>query len=285
MAGAAFVYFLRASHLMPILANRYVAGSDVQAALAATLKINRHGLLGCVTPIDRAETAEQIHRNAATCEQVIELISLGSVHANLSISLAQLGFHRDAFLANELAYKLATVVVNKGSFLWIDTDPAIDPKDNLETVVRLNRIPGFHGRIGLTVQADHYGVHSDISVALKEAIPVRLRERGMWGSARETIKGATKIRRNYLRSMGELSSSCSCAFFTNDLFLIERVLELQKQNPMRDFELQVFYGIRPPEAIVHAPSPARVIIPFGSDAQEYVGACCRQELKRIFTQT
>jgi hypothetical protein len=114
------------------------------------------------------------------------------LRATASISLPQLGFHWDPYLAIELMHSIVTYAVRKSSFVWLDVHPLVDAQSNLETVIRMNRIPGFGGHMGITLQANLFRTQSDIECAIEQGIPVRLRLQAPISNQRAALQGALR---------------------------------------------------------------------------------------------
>lgn len=282
LADRLLVYLLKGLGLLPYLTRKYVAGKDIQSGLTVSLRLNERGLGACLTLVQFPESAKDAQQIAKHYEHFLNLSSLAGLHANVSISLPQLGFNFDPFLANELALCLLSHVARNNSFLWLNIHESVSPKINLESAIRFNQVPGLRGHFGLTLQANVYSVQSELDAAISKGIPVRLRPQALVTDRQLRIGGVMNIRRSYLRCVEKLlQSALPCAFATTNVFLLHQTIQYLRNSAGRsDTEFQFPYRPELPEVILKVPSPVRIDLPVGSDTEAYVSQCLLERVRQ-----
>lgn len=274
LADKLLVYLLRGLGLLPYLTHKYVAGAHIESGLKVSIRLNEKGLRACLTLIQLPDSAKEAQEIAKQYEDFLNLSSLAGLHASIGVSLPQLGFHFDQFLANELALCLLTQAARNNSFVWVDVHELISPKSNLESATRLNRIPGLKGHLGLTLQADVYSVQAELDTAIYEALPVRLRSRAPSPAAdpQPRIRGGRNIRQSYMRCVEKLlQSAVPCSFATLDEQLLDQTIQYVKGSTRQsDLEFEFPYHSELAEAILKAPLPVTIEVPVGVDTDTFV---------------
>jgi proline dehydrogenase len=265
--------FLKASGLLRYKAERYVAGLDPDSAINRTRHLNEEGYLSCITLLKTARNEAGARANATVYQRVLDLVSSSELRASLSLSLSQFAFAFDHFLARELVRQIVIHAVRRDVLVWIDTSQGAAPELNLELARDLHRVPGIQGHVGITIDANLYRAGHDLSFALHERIPIRLRARG-WNTDRSSsLRGASQIRNNY-RRLTELllTSGIYCSLATRDSTLIKHAtgFVVDKHLPRNFFDFELPDGVNEPDPLMPGAWNIRYLVPFGQEYESYV---------------
>jgi proline dehydrogenase len=270
------IQILKTAGILKVKTNRYVAGRNSESVLRRARDLNEAGYLTCITYLKAARTEEDARDNVMVYQNVLDKVHNGGWRTSVCVSLSQLAFARNQFLAQELMRQLLIHAVRRDALIWIDTGPNVDTELTLKLANDLHRIPGAQGHVGITVQSDLFRASHDVTVALHEHIPVRLRAGGRSTDQASKLSGGSNRRNNYRRLAERLLTSGNyCCLATRHISLIRYVTEfVATKHLSRDlFEFEIPNGINPPSEIQPGPWQIRVLIPFGPESENYVAQC------------
>ena len=272
---------LRMSGILKHFTPRYVAGKDVDSAMARVLQVSHAGFLVCIAYLKNAKSESEARNNLGIFQRLLDLAYLSALHTSVNVSLSQLGYAVDRSLGEHLLSQLVAHAVRRDALVWLDLDAFVNVQSNLEVAIKINRIPTFLGCVGVTLQANLFRTKPDVDCAVAEKLPVKLHGCTSALSCPENgsrIKGTSRLRDQYRRlSEALLASGLYCSFATRDIPSIQEVLNATNASnpPLTSFELQFPDGF----AISHLLWPrhcrVRILIPFGPESSAYVAHCLR----------
>jgi proline dehydrogenase len=283
VARAALLYLSRqeglkdfATRFRPFkkLATRFVAGEDMEEAIAAIRELNARG---CTASFDHLN--ESVARVAEAEEEVREYLRVlariddTGIRSNVSIKLTQFGLDIDA----ELAYRNARTVVaeaaRRGNFVRIDMEGSNVTQVTLDIFKRLRAEFGLND-VGIVVQAYLRRTAADVKELLK--IPARIRLcKGAYNEPPEVaFPDKADVDQNYIRLMKQLlSSGIYHGIATHDPRMIEATIKhMQREGLSKDaFEFQMLYGVRRDlqDQLVRDGYRMRVYVPYGKHWYPY----------------
>lgn len=270
---------LRVSGILKHFNSRYVAGKDVDSAMARALQLNQSGLLVCIAYLKSAKRESEARTNLGILQRLLDLAYLSAQRTSVNVSLSQLGYTHDRCLGEDLLSQLVAHAVLRDALVWLDLDPFVNVQSNLDVAIKINRIPTSLGHIGVALQASLFRTKADVDQAVAERIPVRLHGH-TWAfispQNSSRIKGTSRLRDQYRRlSEALLASGLFCSFATRDIPTIQEVQNVANASSPRltAFEFQLPDGFPIPDLLRSRRWHVRVLVPFGPEPDDYVLQC------------
>jgi len=229
------------------LTTRFVAGEDIDEAVAAIRELNAEG---CSASFDHLN--ESVANPAEAEGEVREYLDIlarideTGINSNVSIKLTQFGLELDP----ELAYKNVRTVVadasRRGIFVRVDMEASSVTQQTLDIFKRLRAEFGLND-VGIVLQSYLRRTYSDAEEMVK--LPARIRIcKGAYNEPPAVAFPEKKdTDENYVRVMQLLLSSGTYhGIATHDPKMIEATIDYAKQNGIgkEAFEFQMLYGIR-----------------------------------------
>jgi proline dehydrogenase len=250
------------------MTRRFVAGEDIEEAIAAIREINK---LGCSASFDHLN--ESVANQAETEEEVREYLRIlarideTGIRSNVSIKLTQFGLDIDP----ELAYKNARTVVEeaarRGNFVRVDMEQSSVTQTTIDIFKRLRSEFGLND-VGIVLQSYLRRTFEDAQELLK--IPARIRIcKGAYNEPPEVAFPDKKdVDDNYVRVMKLLLSSGTYhGIATHDPNMINATIRYARDEGIgKDaFEFQMLYGVRRDlqEKLARDGYNVRVYVPYG----------------------
>lgn len=256
------------------MTKRFVAGEDIEEAIAAIREINK---LGCTASFDHLN--ESVANEAETKEEVREYLNILSridetgIRSNVSIKLTQFGLDIDP----ELAYKNARAVVEeaarRGNFVRVDMEQSSVTQVTIDIFKRLRAEFGLND-VGIVLQSYLRRTFADAQELLK--IPARIRLcKGAYNEPPEVAFPEKKdVDENYVRVMKLLLSSGTYhGIATHDPNMINATIRYARDEGIgkEAFEFQMLYGVRRDlqEKLARDGYNVRVYVPYGKHWYPY----------------
>jgi proline dehydrogenase len=229
------------------MTTRFVAGEDIEEAVAAIRELNQNG---CTASFDHLN--EGVNSAAETAEEVREYLRIlarideTGIRSNVSIKLTQFGLGIDP----ELAYKNARAVVEdaarRGNFVRVDMEQSSVTQVTIDIFKRLRAEFGLND-VGIVLQSYLRRTYDDAQELLK--IPARIRIcKGAYNEPPEVAFPDKKdVDENYVRVMQLLLSSGTYhGIATHDPNMINATIRYARDNNISKdaFEFQMLYGVR-----------------------------------------
>jgi proline dehydrogenase len=229
------------------LTTRFVAGENIEEAIAAIRELNAEG---CSASFDHLN--ESVANSAEAEGEVKEYLDIlarideTGINSNVSIKLTQFGLEIDP----ELAYKNARAVVaesaRRGNFVRVDMEASSVTQKTLDIFQRLRAEFGLN-EVGIVLQSYLRRTYSDAEELVK--IPARIRIcKGAYNEPPDVAFPEKKdTDENYIRVMQLLLLSGTYhGIATHDPKMIQATIDFATKNGIgKDaFEFQMLYGIR-----------------------------------------
>jgi len=229
------------------LTTRFVAGEDIDEAVAAIRVINQSGCSASFDHLNESVSrAEETQAEVAEYRRILQQIDNTGINSNVSIKLSQFGLQID----HELAYRNARAVVEdaarRGNFVRVDMEGSKDTQATIDIFKRLRSEFGLND-VGIVLQSYLYRTLEDAKDLLK--IPSRIRIcKGAYSEPPEVAYPEKKdTDENYIRVMQLLlSSGVYHGIATHDPHMIDATVKFAQQQGIASeaFEFQMLYGIR-----------------------------------------
>ena len=258
------------------LSRRFVAGTTIADALAATRAVNQLGLGVSVDNLgENVTNAGEARHSAQLYHQLLDQMSEQSLNANVSLKLTHMGLDVDESMAYEIASSLVEHAAHLNSFVRVDMEGSAYTQRTLEFVRRLHCRSDFAGHVGAVIQSYLFRSEKDVEQLVTEGIRVRLCK-GAYKEAPDIAFAAkSDVDANYVKLMKMLlKSGIYHGIATHDEKMIRAALDFaQKERiPPSAFEFQMLYGVRRDlqQKLVKEGWRCRVYLPFGTEWYPYL---------------
>ena len=229
------------------MTTRFVAGENIEEAIAAIREINAKG---CSASFDHLN--EAVANAAETEEEVREYLQILSriddtgINSNVSIKLTQFGLEIDPELAYKNARQIVEDAARRGNFVRIDMEASNVTQVTIDIFKRLRSEFGLND-VGIVLQSYLRRTYDDVQDILK--IPARIRIcKGAYNEGPEVAFPDKKdVDDNYVRVMKTLlSSGVYHGIATHDPKMIEATVDYAQHEGIgkEAFEFQMLYGVR-----------------------------------------
>jgi proline dehydrogenase len=256
------------------LTTRFVAGENIEEAVAAIREINAFGATASFDHLNEGVTnASETEGEVREYTRVLARIDETGIKSNVSIKLTQFGLEFDP----ELTYRNARAVVDeaarRGNFVRVDMEGSPVTQVTFDIFKRL-RAEYDLNTVGIVVQAYLRRTAQDIEDLLK--IPARIRLcKGAYNEPPEVaFPDKRDTDENYVRLMRVLLASGTYhGIATHDPKMIEATIDFVKREGIAKdaFEFQMLYGVRRDlqQQLVRDGYRMRVYVPYGKTWYPY----------------
>ncbi|MEZ6195756.1 MAG: proline dehydrogenase family protein [Planctomycetota bacterium] len=279
--GAASLFDRTIAALLPVtprwivkrVAARYVAGTDLDAAVAAIRRIEAEG--ACATLDVLGEDIERIEDGAKAETQYLEALDRirdEGLDSNVSIKLTAFGLRQDIEVTYERVRRVVERAREHGNFVRIDMEDSSTTTTTLGIYRRL-RAEGFDN-VGVVLQAYMKRSMDDVA-ELAELRPSYRLCKGIYvESAEIALKDPQLVRDNYLallRRMLEGGSYVGIAGHDHAVVEGSEQIVRELDLPPTAYEFQMLLGVdtRLGQRLIGAGHRLRIYVPFGGDWYAY----------------
>lgn len=248
-------------------ARRFIAGEDVDEAIAAARVLQSRGLHLTLDYLgESVATTEEA--DAATREylRLIDVIAASGIEPNLSLKLTQLGLDVDRATCTDNLRRILEPANRHGFFVRIDMEDSPHTQVTLDIFETLWRHD--YRNIGVVLQSYLHRTEEDARRIAALGARVRLVKGAYQEPASAAYQDKADVDAAYLRLMKTLLDSGTYpAIATHDVAIIDAAKKyVAERNIAKDrFEFQMLYGIRRDLQASLAASGyrMRVYLPFG----------------------
>jgi len=257
---------------------RFVAGEDVDAALAATRQLVAQGLLATIDRLGEATTDADQAR--ATADAYVELLGRVadaqlSAFAEVSLKLSSLGqaLPRDGEqIALDQARRVCAAAAAAGTTVTLDME---DHTTTDKTLAALKELRIDFPDTGAVVQAYLRRTEADCRDLSGEGSRIRLCKGAYREPASVAFQDQADVDRSYVRCLRILMRGAGYPMVaTHDprLIAIAGAMALQAGRERGEYEYQLLYGVRPDEQrrLAAKGEKTRVYLPYGSEWYRYL---------------
>lgn len=243
--------FVQNSQLVQPIVSRFVAGHEMEDALAVAMTLNAAGMMVSMDYL--GESVKYPDEAIAARDHICEMlgkIANENVDANVSVKLTQLGLKLNGDLAYENMREILTQAKNTDNWVRIDMEESAVTAQTIAVYERL-RDAGFDN-VGIVVQSYLYRTADDVARLIKRGAKVRLCK-GAYDEPIEVAFGKkSQTDANYVRLVHALLGEAARAngvypaFATHDDKMVQAVIDFAKAHEIASdkFEFQMLYGVR-----------------------------------------
>jgi proline dehydrogenase len=258
------------------LSRRFVAGTTVEDALAATQQMNKLGLGVSVDNLgENVTNADEARHSAQLYHQMLDRISSAGLEANVSLKLTHMGLDVDEKLAYDLASGLVEHAARINNFVRVDMEGSPYTQRTLDFVYRLHAQPENAGHVGAVIQSYLFRSEKDVEQLIAKRIRVRLCKGAYKEPPDIAFEKKADSDANYVKLMKMLlKSGVYHGIATHDENMIRATIDFARKEkiPASAFEFQMLHGVRRDLQLklVKDGWHCRVYIPFGTEWYPYL---------------
>lgn len=258
------------------LSRRFVAGTTVDDALAATAAMNQLGLGVSVDNLgENVTNADEARHSAQLYHQMLDRMSSQGLNANVSLKLTHMGLDVDEAMAYEIASGVVEHAARLNNFVRVDMEGSPYTQRTLDFVHRLHSQPGNAGHVGAVIQAYLFRSEKDVEQLIAARIRVRLCKGAYKEPSEIAFEKKSDVDANYIKLMKLLlKSGVYHGIATHDENMVRAAIAFAQQEKIASsaFEFQMLYGIRRDlqEKLMKEGWRCRVYIPFGTEWYPYL---------------
>jgi proline dehydrogenase len=256
--------------------SRFVAGTTVEDAMAATRAMNDLGLAVSIDNLgENVTNPEEARQSAALYHKLLDEITARGLRANVSVKLTHMGLDIDEKLARENVCALVAHAARCQNFVRLDMEGSPYTQRTLDFVRELHSVPGHEDAVGAVIQSYMRRSQRDVDALLAERIRIRLCKGAYKEPPELAFQKKTEVDANYVALMKLLlKSGVYHGIATHDEKIIEatKAFARAEKVPPDAFEFQMLHGIRRDlqQKLVRDGWRMRVYIPFGTEWYPYL---------------
>ena len=265
--------FLRDSRWSRALVARFVAGDQLEDALAVATRLARQGL---TTTLDRlgenVVTPDEVRGAVESYSETLRAMAAGGLEPNISVKLTMLGLEIDDDVAYDNMLMLLETARSVDGFVRIDMEGSAYTERTLAIAEALHAlVPGV---VGTVIQAYLHRSDRDLERLVDLKMRVRLVKGAYAEPASLALQRPSEINEAFIRLMERLLEAGRYpAIATHDPALIRatRGFALRMGIDAEQWEFQMLYGVRREAqlALARKGYGMRIYLPFGADWYPY----------------
>lgn len=258
------------------VSRRFVAGTQIQDALAASAAMNKLGLGVSVDNLgENVTNADEACHSAQLYHQMLDRMSEQGLNANVSLKLTHMGLDVDEAMAYEITSGVVEHAVRLDNFVRVDMEGSAYTQRTLDFVRRLHQRPDFAGHVGAVIQSYLFRSEKDVEQLVSQGIRVRLCKGAYKEPPEIAFPEKADVDANYVKLMKLLlKSSVYHGIATHDEKMIRATIDFARKEtiPASAFEFQMLYGVRRDlqQKLIKEGWRCRVYIPFGTEWYPYL---------------
>lgn len=253
-------------------AQRFVAGEDVESAIAVIRSLNDSGMAVTVDSLGEF-VREPAEASAAAdqCIHTLEALARAGLQASLSLKLTQLGLDINRTLCVNLARRVLETAQSLSMQVTIDMEDSAHCQAILDLFDTL-RVD--FPRLGTVIQAYLRRSFADVVRLSQADNHLRIVKGAYRESPEVAFPDKADVDNNFLALIqAQLLGAGFCAIATHDPVILAKAKAfIEKHAIERDrYEFQMLYGVSVPlqEQLLTAGYPVRIYVPFGRDWYGY----------------
>ena len=255
------------------LSDRYIAGPELDDAIAVVRELNAAGKLATLDVLgEEVATREEAIAIRGEYEHAMGAIEREGLDANVSVKLTALGLEVDPALCEESVRDLVRAAAQNGRFVRIDMEDSSTTEATLDLYRKL-RAEG-HDNVGIVLQAMLRRTLDDVLDLVALAPNVRVCKGIYVEPADLAYQGDEAIRFAFVEAMAALwEGGAKVAVATHDEWLVAEALRLIEERDLgrERYEFQMLLGVREDLAdeLARDGHTLRVYVPYGRQWYEY----------------
>ncbi len=250
------------------MARRFVAGEELDLAVAAARACNRVGMMVSLDYLGENVASKDDARRARDAYLgIFDRIAQQKLDANVSLKLTQLGMDLGDEFCQGLVESIIERAAGYGNFVRIDMEGSAYTQRTIELVKRLR---AKYDAVGVVIQSYLYRSEQDVSDLLALGCRIRLCKGAYKEPPEVAFPAKADVDANFVKLMQLLlPSGIDHGIATHDPHIIAATINFANQRDIAKdrFEFQMLYGIRTDlqQKLVRDAYRMRIYIPYGRD--------------------
>lgn len=262
------------------IAWRYVAGENIEAALATIRALNSRGIkatLHCIGTHVQS-TAEAVAAADAAIES-LRRIHLEGLDSNISIKLTKIGLDVSEERCRTELHRILRSAREAGNFVRIDMEESAYTERTLILFEEMQREYG-PDTVGVVVQSYLRNRRGDLERLTARGARIRLVKGGYWEPEAVAYRKRAEIDAAFDRDLDLLlRHGRHPAIATHDVRFMARAQDVAAAIGLnkREYEFEMLYGTRPDlqDQLARQGHIVRCYVPYGSEWCQYAIGCVR----------
>lgn len=254
------------------VASRYVAGENLEAALATVRTLNGEGAMATLDILgEEVKAKDKALQATDEFVRVFAAIHEQKLDSNVSIKLTLLGLKIDEGFCRDNVERIVAAAKQVGSFVRID----MEDRTTTDATLRIYRyLFDRYGNLGVVLQAYMHRTLRDIAELPAEGANVRICK-GIYVEPRQVAwKGYETVRAAYLAALEKMiTQGVYAAIATHDEYLACQAVALLDKHrvPRERYEFQMLLGVDSQlrRILIADGHRLRVYVPYGPDWYPY----------------
>ena len=249
------------------IADRYIAGEEIDDAVATVAELNEDGMTATIDVLgEEIHNAEEAQEIVDAYHDTLDAIGEHGLDANVSVKPTAVGLKLGYDVGSANIEALVRHAAETGNFVRIDMEDSTTTDDTLRMYREL-REAGLDN-VGVVLQARLRRTLDDVA-ALADLRPNVRICKGIYLEPEEiAFTEFEEIREGYVRSLEALVETASyVGIATHDEFLISEGKRIAEER----YEFQMLLGVRASlgKELVREGEHLRIYVPFGRQWYEY----------------
>jgi proline dehydrogenase len=224
---------------------RFIAGENIDDAIAAILELNRAGVTATFDHLGESTTSRaEAESDVREYLRVLDRIDATGVNSNVSVKLTQLGLDIDEDYCFQNTRRIVEAARRLDNFVRIDME---DSSKTDATLRIFKRLYGEYGNVGIVLQAYLYRAEKDVDDVLAMGARVRLCKGAYKEPETVAFPEKSEVDANFVKLMRKLlKSGVYHGIATHDERMIRATKEFASSEGVSSdaFEFQMLYGVR-----------------------------------------
>ncbi len=237
--------WMETSRIPERLTRRFVAGEQLEQALAVCRRLNQDQILVTLDHLgEKVTSREEAAASLEAYEQILASIAAGGLDASVSIKLTQFGLDLGESLCRESVVRLVDSAAARSGFVELD----MESREYVDrTLAIASEMHARSGRVRVAVQAYLYRTAEDVASLLSKGVPIRLCKGAYREPPTAAFRRKSDVDDNYRRlTEALLESRLYPALATHDPNMVDHAIRFAGRRGIgkTEFEFQMLYGIR-----------------------------------------
>lgn len=269
--------------MIPPIANRFVAGEDLDAAIDHAASINDDGIGAIINLLgEHYDRSESTRKDRDSYVELLEMVADRDLVAVASVKPSQLGLRIGEDLFRDNLRWIVRVADEIDGFVWLDmedhttTEATIDAFEEFATA--------YGGRVGLCLQSNLRRTRDDLERLIGTSGKIRLVKGAYDEPASIAFTTRQRVNEAYRRDIDfafqEFDGGIAVA--THDPSMVDHALDAHEVHGT-DFEFQMLMGVRDDEQRRLAAEGYDVwqYVPYGSKWASYFWRRVRERKENL----
>lgn len=267
--------FVRNNGMAKKFAHRFVAGEDLDSAIAAVRALNARGITASLDLLGESVSNEAEAREAGReYLRILDRIAREKLDGNVSLKLTAMGLDISEDLCVAVTQGVLERAQQYGTFVRLDMEGSAYTERTLR-LFEDRLYPSYKKHVGIVLQSALYRTTEDVQRANRLAARVRICKGAYQEPATVAYPEKKDVDASYVRCMHALMREGNYpGIATHDEAIIREAKRFAKEHGIAPdrYEFQMLYGVRRDlqDQLVREGYRMRVYVPYGTQWYPYL---------------